>query len=124
MSLNHLEIESVSRCCLRRDMNDSVDVKRHVYLRAIAKLKVHAEFFFWRLCHRSRQQHINTRFGCRHTTKKALGRCRIGWYHLRGGRFNPGITRNFPDTDRRRTCIICLASANQICTFFKVTQLL
>ena len=27
-------------------MNDSVDVKRHVYLRTIAKLKVHAEFFF------------------------------------------------------------------------------
>ena len=27
-------------------MNDSVDVKRHVYLRPIAKLKVHAEFFF------------------------------------------------------------------------------
>ena len=27
-------------------MDDSVDVKRHVYLRTIAKLKVHAEFFF------------------------------------------------------------------------------
>ena len=27
-------------------MNDSVDVKRHVYIRTIAKLKVHAEFFF------------------------------------------------------------------------------
>ena len=27
-------------------MNDSVDVKRHVSLRPIAKLKVHAEFFF------------------------------------------------------------------------------
>ena len=25
-------------------MNDSVDVKRHIYLRTIAKLKVHAEF--------------------------------------------------------------------------------
>ena len=25
-------------------MNDSVDVKRYVYLRTIAKLKVHAEF--------------------------------------------------------------------------------
>ena len=32
-------------------MNDSVDVKRHDYLRTIAKLKVHAAFFFWRLCH-------------------------------------------------------------------------
>ena len=31
---------------LRRDMNDSADVKRHVYLRTIAKLKVHAEIFF------------------------------------------------------------------------------
>ena len=27
-------------------MNDSVDVKRHGYLQTIAKLKVHAEFFF------------------------------------------------------------------------------
>ena len=27
-------------------MNDSVDVKRHIYLRTIAKLKVHAEFDF------------------------------------------------------------------------------
>ena len=27
-------------------MNDSVDFKRHVYLRTIAKLKVHAELFF------------------------------------------------------------------------------
>ena len=27
-------------------MYDSVNVKRHVYLRTIAKLKVHAEFFF------------------------------------------------------------------------------
>ena len=27
-------------------MNDSEDVKRHVYLRTIAKLKVHAAFFF------------------------------------------------------------------------------
>ena len=28
-------------------MNDNVDVKRHVYLQTIAKLKVHAEFFFF-----------------------------------------------------------------------------
>ena len=27
-------------------MNDSVDVKRHVYLRTIAQLKVHAAFCF------------------------------------------------------------------------------
>ena len=27
-------------------MNDSVDVKRHVYLRTIAKRKVHDAFFF------------------------------------------------------------------------------
>ena len=27
-------------------MNDSVDVKRHVYLRTIAKMKGHAELFF------------------------------------------------------------------------------
>ena len=28
-------------------MNDSVDVKRHGYLRTIAKLEVHAEIFFF-----------------------------------------------------------------------------
>ena len=27
-------------------MNDSVDAKRHVYLRTITKLKVNTEFFF------------------------------------------------------------------------------
>ena len=101
--------------------------KRHVYPRTIAKLKVHAAFFFWRLCHRSRQHHINTSFGCRHTTKKVVGWCRLGSYRLGGGGgggFNPGITHNFPDKDGRRTYNMCLASANQICTFFKVTQLL
>ena len=44
-------------------MNDSVDVKRHVYLRTIAKLKVHAEFFFGDSV--NEQQHINIRLGCR-----------------------------------------------------------
>ena len=98
-------------------MNDSVDVKRHVYLRTIAKLKVHDAFFFFG----SRQQHINTRFGCKHTTKKAVGWCRLGSYRLGGGGFNPGITHNFPDTDVRRTYNICLAYNYQICTFYKVT---
>ena len=35
-------------------MNDSVDVKTHINLRSIAKLKVHAEFDLATL-----QQHIN-----------------------------------------------------------------
>ena len=43
-----------SRCCIRREMNDSVDVKRHMNLRTIAKLKVYAEFDLATL-----QQHIN-----------------------------------------------------------------
>ena len=104
-------------------MNDSVGVKRHVYLRTIAILKVHAEFFFGDSVV-TEQQHINTCFGCRHTTKKAVGWCRLGSYRLGGGGVNPGITHNFPDTDGRHTYNICLASTNQICTFFQVTQLL
>ena len=99
-------------------MNDSVDVKRHVSLRTIAKLKGHAEFFFWRLCHRAATHQHSFRV-YRHTTKKPVGWCRLGSYRLGGGGFNPGITHNFPDTDGRRSYNICLASANQICTFSK-----
>ena len=61
----------------------------------------------WRLCHRSQQQHVNTRFGCRHTTRYSSGialeptvwgrRVKYGWTPY----FNIG-----------------LAAANQICTFF------
>ena len=104
-------------------MNDSVDIKRHVYLRTIAKLKGHAEFFFGDSV--TEQQHINTRFGCIGIPPRRpyIWWCSLGSYRLGGGEFNPDITHNFPDTDGRRTYNICLASANQICTFFKVTQL-
>ena len=102
-------------------MNDSVDVKRHVYLRTIAKLKVHAEFFFGN----SVTEHINTRFGCIGIPPRRLkGGVALDPTVWGGGGFNPGITHNFPETDGRRTYNICLASANQIGTFFKVTQLL
>ena len=53
MSLKHPEMLELSGKRLSvlsteryTPMNDSVDVKRHVYLRTIVKLKVHAEFFF------------------------------------------------------------------------------
>ena len=99
-------------------MNDSVDVKRHINLRTIAKLKVHAEFDLATLSPKSAGTH--QRFGCRHTTKSAVGWCRHGSYCLGGGWFNPGINQYFPDTDGRRTYNICLASANQICVFSKL----
>ena len=106
-------------------MNDSVDVKRHVYLRTIAKLKVHAEFFFWRLCHRAATHQHSFRVWAYHQEDRRV----VSPWILPsggggGGGFKPGITHNFPDTDGRRTYNICLASPNQICTFFKVTQLL
>ena len=41
-------------------MNDSVDVNRHVYLRTIAKLKVHAEFFFLATVTEIGSNHSNT----------------------------------------------------------------
>ena len=70
-------------------MNDSVDGKRHIYLRTIAKLKVHAEFDLATPSPiRSRQQHINTRFGCRHTAKYVVGWCRLGSYRLGAGGLN------------------------------------
>ena len=44
-------------------------VKRHINLRTVAKLKVHAEFDLATLSPKSAATvHINTRFGCRHVT--------------------------------------------------------
>ena len=51
----------VHLCFVRREMNDSMDVKRHIYLRTIAKQKLNST---WRLFHRRQQQHANTRFEC------------------------------------------------------------
>ena len=46
-------------------MYDSLYVKGHGYLRTIAKLKVHAEFFFGDSV---TEDGSNTRLGCRHIT--------------------------------------------------------
>ena len=87
MSLKHpekLELSGKRFSVLSTERYErQVDVKRPVYLRTIAKLKVHAEFFFGDSV--TEQQHINTRFGCRHSTKKVVGWCRLGSYRLGGG---------------------------------------
>ena len=52
MRLKHLEMlelpfkRSSMQCCLGREMDDSVEIKRYIYLRTIAEHKVYAEFDF------------------------------------------------------------------------------
>ena len=79
-------------------MNDSVDVKRHVYLRTIAKLKVHAEFFFGDSV---AEVGSNTSTLVSGIGIPPEGRRVVSPWILPsgGGWFNPGITHNFPDMD-------------------------
>ena len=60
MSMKHPEMPELKRfsVCRRREMDDSsVDVKRHIYLRTIAKQKVYAEFDLATLSRKSAATH-------------------------------------------------------------------
>ena len=65
----------VPLCFQRREMNDSVDDMRHIYLRTVAKQTVYAEFDLAILTD------VNTRIECRHATigpSTAVVRCTLG----------------------------------------------
>ena len=67
MSFTHpkmMELPVKRSAVLSMEMGDSVEVKRHIYLRIITKQKVYAEFDLMTL-----SANTNTSFGRRQTTK-------------------------------------------------------
>ena len=69
-------------------MDESVDVKSHIFMRTIAKQIVYVAFDLATLFPIRQQHHVNTRFGYRPKTKytcTAVTWCSIGSYCLDRG---------------------------------------